>query len=137
MYDSGSVNYDALDPTYNEISGGAVYPQGGSTIGTLGGDNTPRTFQGQASTTPAAQGYTGNPIVGLVVFIVLVALLMFTAQKMGSDGDFKNIKASFYNVLLISLVAVIGIPVWKMAFSALAGTGMPGADHVREWTLAA
>jgi hypothetical protein len=54
---------------------------------------------------------------------------MWVAHRFGEAGEFSNIKASAYNVLLISLVAVAGIPVWKFMFTRFR---VPG---VSEWVL--
>ena len=80
----------------------------------------------------------GNLVVGMVVFVVLVAILMFVAHRFGgNDDDFSNIRASAYNVLIIGLIAAIGIPVIKIAAVKLADVGVPGADHMATWVLTA
>ena len=46
-----------------------------------------------------------------VVFLALLLGLMFLAKRVGTDDDFRSIKPSAYNVLTISLAAIVGIPV--------------------------
>lgn len=54
-----------------------------------------------------------SPLTGLLVFGALVAVVMYLAQHVGEPDDFRNLRASAYNVLLISLVALAGLPVLK------------------------
>jgi hypothetical protein len=51
----------------------------------------------------------------------------------GGDDDFKNIRASAYNILIISLVAAVGLPVIKVGVYQLANAGVPLADHAWTW----
>ncbi len=85
---------------------------------------TARTAQETAPAVPL-----GNPLAGLVVFGALVVAIMLVAQRYGEAGEFANLRASAYNVLLVSLIAVAGIPVWKFL---LARFRVPG---VSEWVL--
>jgi hypothetical protein len=72
---------------------------------------------------PAAATSARNPIAGQhlllsgAVFLGLLLALMFTAKHIGTEDEFKNIKVSAYNVLVISLAAVVGIPVIKFLAS--------------------
>lgn len=70
-------------------------------------------------------GGQANPLVGLLVFVLLVAAIGFIAHRFGEAGAFSNIKANAYNALFISLVAVAGIPIWKAVFTFFK---VPGAS---------
>jgi hypothetical protein len=77
---------------------------------------------GKAPTTQiqvaAAVGGSGNPLLAWGLLIVLLFALMFVAKRVGSEqSEFASIKMSFYNVLVISLAAVIGINFFKLIFT--------------------
>jgi hypothetical protein len=135
MYSTG------LDNTFEDIGSGSVYPTYGPSIGALATGNA---YPAVSDAVPmvagpaAATGYTGNPVVGFAIFIVLVLLIMVVAHRFGGEeGEFRSIRGSFYNVLLIALVAATGIPAIKMAFSGLSSTGLPGAKEANGWVQAA
>jgi hypothetical protein len=130
-----------LDPTRNEVTAGSVMPADGSSIaGASTGTNVARqvTQTGGAQASGGMIMPAGNLVIGMVVFVVLIVVLMFVVHKWGGEsGDFSNIRASAYNVLVISLIAVVGIPVIKVGMWKLADLGLPGADHLATWALAA
>jgi hypothetical protein len=147
---AGGTNggWDALDPTYNELTGGGVTPTSGFSIAamatgagkrfvTASGSNAPGAGVGGPQGAAANAVPSGNLFVGLAVFIVLLLAIMFTAHRVGDEGEFSNIKATAYNCLLISLVALAGIPIWKMATMTLVSWNVPLADHLNSWAQAA
>lgn len=69
-------------------------------------------------------GGQASPLMGLVVFVLMIVALTYIFGRYGGEGAFSNIKGSAYNVLLISLVAVAGIPVWKYAFTRIKVPGV-------------
>lgn len=73
---------------------------------------------------PMGLGGQSAPLAGLAVFVVLLFVLMFTASKIGDQAEFKNIKASFYNVLVITLAVIIGVPLFKFAFARVQVPGV-------------
>lgn len=76
------------------------------------------TNQGDAAQSQALTvGGQANPVIGAVVFLALIVGLGFLAKRIGSVDDFKNIKVSPFNVLIISLAAIIGMPIWKWTFT--------------------
>lgn len=121
--------------TYNEFDTGSVYPASGGSTGS--GGSYPQAAQGVSS--GIVNPVTSNPIAGLAIFVVLVAIVYFLIHWLarGEAGEFANIKASFVNVLLISLTAVLGIPIVKGGFAMLAKVGIPGADHANAYVQAA
>lgn len=76
---------------------------------------------------PKPGGIGGQPNLlwaGLTFAIILVAL-MFTAERIGGESsEFKNLKVSFYNVLVIALAAVAGIPIIKYLFTRFKVPGL-------------
>jgi hypothetical protein len=76
-----------------------------------------------------AVGGQASPLAGLLVFAALVAAIMLVAQRVGGPEEFRNIRASAYNVLLISLIAVAGIPVWKFLFTRFPVPGVSAWVH--------
>ena len=66
-----------------------------------------------------------NILIAGVVFAALLFVLMFAAERVGSEGsDFKNVKVSFYNVLVIALAAIVGIPIFKFLFTKFQVPGL-------------
>lgn len=65
----------------------------------------------------ASIGGQGSAIVGGLVFLGLLVGLMFFARRVGEGEGFSNIKLSAFNVLVISLAALVGLPVWKYVFT--------------------
>lgn len=69
-------------------------------------------------------GASGNPLMWLLALAALLWLLMWGARKLGTDSDFSNIKMTFYNVLTVSLMAIIGIPIFKAVFTKFKVPGL-------------
>jgi hypothetical protein len=132
-----------LDPTYNEMTGGSVVPSFGRSVSAAATGSGNRMLTTSGSNSTAAAGGSGmvmpsgNFVIGFVVFVVMCAIIMLVAKHVGDEGDFKNIKASAYNVLFVGLVAAVGIPVFKVLFYKMAQMGVPLADHAASWVLAA
>ena len=128
-----------LDPTRNEMTPGSVYPaDGGSVSAGSTGSGVQRQVTQTGSMSGGMQMPAGNLAVGLLVFVVLIAAVMFIVHKWGGESnDFSNIRASAYNVFIIALIAVVGIPVIKVGAWKLADVGVPGFDHIATWALTA
>ena len=123
-----------LNPTYNEVTPGSVTPTSGASIAASSTGQMRSTEVQTPSASTVTGGITGNPGVGLLVFAVLIGLLMFVVHRFGGeDSDFSNVRASTYNILLVSLIAAAGIPLWRYGSARLATTGLPGADHVASY----
>lgn len=134
----------------NTVNGRNVYPElGGATTGTRGSamtqDTSTRPYtagafskgsaganvpggQGSSPSGNGNGGIVGHPIAWWVALIVLLVALMYGSQRFGSEGEnFKNIKLSVYNIVVISLAAVIGFAGLKMIFSRFQ---IPGLSDV-------
>jgi hypothetical protein len=140
---------DTLDPTFNEITGGAVVPAAGFSVAAMAtGVNkrfvTASGSSGDLSTSAAGPGGgsqtaapAGNLFGGLAVFVALLIFIMWVAHRTGDESEFSNIRASFFNVVLISLVALAGLPLWKMGTMTLSEWKLPFADNLNAWAQAA
>lgn len=62
-------------------------------------------------------GGQANPVLGGLVFLALIVGLSLLAKRVGTADDFRNIRVSPYNVLIVSMAAIIGMPVWKYIFT--------------------
>jgi hypothetical protein len=61
------------------------------------------------------KGFAGKPFQWWFVLVALVFALGFASKKMGTDdGDFATVRASFGNILTVSLMAIIGIAFFKV-----------------------
>jgi hypothetical protein len=113
----------------NTIPGGNVYPWLNSGSSTSLGDRASamsgfpgspaKEDQAEAPGTamPNTVGGASNMLVAGVTFVGLLVVLMFAGHALDGEENFKNIKVSFYNVILISLAAVVGIPLMKFLFA--------------------
>lgn len=61
----------------------------------------------------------GNPLAFWVMFVILLLGLMVLAQRLGASDEFSNIKGTAYNVLVVALIAIVGIPPIKLAVNKL------------------
>lgn len=153
-----------LDPTYNELFAGSVYPTAGATVGLAatgvnqrfvsngtdmysygggGGGGGVAASSGYDDGTDAQAGTAsampaGSFVGGLIVFLIGVVLLMVIGRRFGAgDEDFRNIRSSAYNALWVGGVAVVAIPVIKVGVIWMADMGVPFMDHAATWVLAA
>lgn len=77
-----------------------------------------------------AVGGQANPLMGALVFLALIVATMWIAARVGAaDQQFANIKATAYNALIISWIAVLGIPIWKYLFTRWKVPGVSAWVH--------
>lgn len=125
----------------NTVNMRNLYPAAlGVTIGQSGGANN-QTAVGRVNGATSTSGADGeisqsvsvggqaNPAIGALVFIALIVGLGFAAKRFGTVEEFRNIRVSPFNVLIISLAAIIGIPVWKFAFTKIPVAGVSTWVH--------
>ena len=75
-------------------------------------------------------GVVGRPLTWWFVLVILLVALMWTAQRFGSEAEqFKSVKLSLYNVLVISLAALVGFGVFKAIFGRFQVPGL--SDYVQ------
>ncbi len=76
---------------------------------------------GEAMTGDLGRAFTvaasSNPLYGFVVLAVMLVGLALLAQRVGTQEEFRNVRLSVFNVVVISLAAIIGILFWKVLFT--------------------
>lgn len=103
--------------TDNPVPARNVYPTArGGTLGqATGGASLVTTGPTAGGDQPAGaadatgKGLLGQPLTWWGTMIVLFLLLGVVAKKAGNESEFSNIRLSAYNVLMITLAAIIGI----------------------------
>jgi hypothetical protein len=111
----------------------------GGTVGTRAGAFTPYTAGAPGSEVPVGgngggaiigNGVFGKPLSWWFLLVVLLFGLMFTAQRFGTVGeDFKSIRMSVYNIVVITLAAMIGFGAFKVIFGRIRVPGL--SDYVQ------
>jgi lipopolysaccharide export LptBFGC system permease protein LptF len=99
----------------NTVGQADVYPasRGGTHAANTG--NAALQAVGATNESAAAMPATpGRPIHWLVVIILLVFALRFVAPALGEREDYKSIRVSVYNIILITISAVVGLTVFKV-----------------------
>lgn len=124
-------------PGVNSTPIRSLYPRAaGLSLANEGSSGTPPASlqSGKNATQPneaaaaAAIGAQGSPLMALVVMAILLFALMFVAKRFGSEGStFASIKLSIYNILVISLAAIIGINFFKLVFTRFKVPGVSAA----------
>lgn len=74
-------------------------------------------------------GGQANPLIGGLVFLLLVVATMWVMARFGRDGEFANIKGTAYNALVIGWMAILTIPLWKFFFTKLKVPGVSTWVH--------
>lgn len=80
---------------------------------------------------PNTVGGSSSVMMAGLTFVALLVVLMFVGHQIDGKDNFKNVKVSFYNVILISLAAVVGLPLMKFLFSKVP------ISALRNWVMAA
>ena len=100
-----------------------VYPgSDGGTLATMGAASSPDGLQynidptsgASAVNTPVAAAGGTKPLAWWLGMVIVVALILFTARKAGEASEFSNIRASTYNIFLMTFIAILGITVMKI-----------------------
>lgn len=124
-----AINYTPVRNIYPTLGAETL---GQMVTGPMPGPNPERVASGAASEElerALMVGGQANPLVGLLVFGGLALGIMLLAQRLGGPDGFGNIRASAYNILLVSLLAVAGIPVWKFVFTRVKVPGISTWVH--------
>jgi hypothetical protein len=123
----------ASDISINTTPAATFYPvYGGPTLGQVGSAAAPTDYPapvnaGQQSepVKAATVGAMGNPLAWWLAMVFLLLGLMFIAKRFGSEAaEFASIKLSVYNIVVITLAAVIGISFGKMALTRFKVPGL-------------
>ena len=125
---NSNINFYTLRDIYPTAVGPSTSEIAGSKV-TGNGQPKPTSDAEKVAETTTYQP-ASNVFVGGAVFLTLLVLLMFVANRLGEESEFSNIKLSAYNVLIISLAATVGQPVWKyLGFRS-------GIKPIADWALA-
>jgi hypothetical protein len=129
----------------NFLPGRNVYPgMDGGTLATLGSASSPDAYNSSGAggseqlAPPPAVDTPPSGVGGLawwVGIVMVIGLIMFAAKKTGNAGEFSNLRASTYNILLITLVAVVGLTGLKIMASKI--KNVPGLSGFSQVLLAA
>lgn len=126
-----------MGETINEVYDGNVWGGSGGSVGevatstsmysedadfaeqTTGGGNMPVSPQQNPTIINAVvTGLSGNTAMWWIVLLIGLFVLMFLAKHLKADEEkFSAIKPTAYNVLVISLAAILGINFWKAALT--------------------
>jgi len=131
----GSIADSVFGPDVNFVPERNVYPGAtGPTTGSIGAAASPDDARYQAGSPDdglaGAQppvGLTGHPVMWWVGLAVMVGLIWWLAHKVGKGGDFANLRASTFNVVMITMIAVLGLTIGKAIFSKVR---IPGLSDV-------
>lgn len=121
-----------LSDVNNEVDARNIYPTaGGATTGTRASAFTPYTAgQPGSEVSPngssgATGGFFGKPLSWWFLILVLTVALMWVAQRYGNEKEgFKNVRLSVYNIVVISLAAMIGFGAFKVIFGKVKVPGL-------------
>lgn len=69
-------------------------------------------------------GMMGEPIRWWVALAILLMVLMYSAQRFDGNGNYGNLKLTAYNILSITLSAIIGITLFKVFFTKFPVPGL-------------
>ena len=131
---------DLFAPDVNFQTARNVYPTApGGSLASAAGAMTANTTvpmvaaDGNGGTAGGAVGHPGFTTSGKslgwwVGFLALLMVMVFVARKAGGDDEFRNIKPTFYNVMAITLTAIVGIVGRKVIATRWR---VPGASDVR------
>lgn len=114
-----AVSLSGYAPVVDILPAGNAYPTThsdtlGERAGMLGMTNSAVDSPDPSTNGAAAAAPRSGLLIGFLTFAVLLFGLMFVAKKTGEGDEFKNVKASLYNVVVIGLAAIVAIPVFKM-----------------------
>lgn len=103
------VNITPMRNVYGNADGG--------TLASLGSAGSPDSYNPNATAMSTSSVGTPVPRGGIAWWIgilVLVVLMLIAARKTGQAEEFKNLRASTYNILFITLVAILGLTATKI-----------------------
>lgn len=112
-----SVATQTLSDLYGPGAGRAPTTSARITPGATGGGGFRATTPQEASP-DLSRAFTSmaaaRPLYGIAVLAVLLVGLSLLARHFGSEDEFREIRLSAYNVIVIGLAAIVGILFWKV-----------------------
>ena len=125
MINVGGVNQIPARNFYPSIGGGTLgvtaspgspWDQSGSQSGVVSAGGDVATTNANTDNMTRA-GFLGQPFTWWFVLVAALIGLKFVAERLGQGEEFRSIRVSIHNVLIISLAAVIGIAFLKVVFN--------------------
>lgn len=101
-----------LSPWDSTGFGGA---SGSAAVGANGG--TASADDVSAAQAAASRGFMGQPLTWFLLLLALLVSLRWVGGKLGDADDFRNIRVTVHNVIIISLASIIGIGFFKVVFN--------------------
>lgn len=96
-----------------------IYPTAdGGTLATLGAAASPDSYNSGGARMANVAAADTSPRGGLAWWVgiaLIIVAMLFAARKTGQADEFKNLRASTYNVVFITLVAILGFTALKIA----------------------
>ena len=128
-----------IAPDVNWTPARQVYPGAdGGTIATAAAAGSPDSYTTSKAQTSSRVIQTPGAARGLMWWVgigILVVLMVFAARKTGQAEEFKNLRASTYNIAFITFVAILGITALKII--AVKTQNLPGLSGFSAVVLAA
>jgi hypothetical protein len=133
------------DLATNDVPARTVYPTAGGgslgarstayspyTVGDAAGGSAAVLAPGMTATSAenaagadnATAGLLGQPLSWWVFLIVLLYGVRFIGAKLGSGEEFKSLKVSVFNIVTVTLMAIIGIGFSKVLFNRFKVPGL-------------
>lgn len=72
----------------------------------------------------AGRGIMGQPLTWWAIIAAMLFALMYAAKRTGQASEFGNIKLSAYNILTITMAAMIGMALFKVLFTRVRVPGL-------------
>ena len=140
----GGAQYKFGSDVNNEVPARNVYGAAtGNTLGQVSAAMNPASLSGanfseaptnadvpiQGAEAPQQSGALGSPVVWLVILALLIVGFRFLAKRGGEGAQFANLKVTIWNVLLITLVAVVGLAFLKVVLAKIRIPGLTELVH--------
>lgn len=113
----GSLGSRSTAASPYDVTGGAS--QGASMNA---GENASTT--GENADALAGGGILGQPLSWWVLLIIMLYGVRFIGTKIGSGEEFKNLRVSVFNIVTVSLMAIVGIGFMKVLFNRFKVPGL-------------
>jgi hypothetical protein len=125
---SSVVNTASISGILPASGRGTVAQMAGATTDKPLGATSAQSAQATSDLAQAVEvGSSSNPFTWWIAIAALLGLLMFVSQRFGSIDEFRNIKLSIYNVVVIALASVVGLSFLKAVFTKFK---IPGVSAV-------
>ena len=101
--------------------GGAGLSTAQRTVGAAVAADDPQVFQVGSD---AVNNHPSTSAAGYIALAVLFIVLKFAAEESGNASDFGNIKIGIWNIVTITIAAVLGLTFAKYAFARIQVPGL-------------